>query len=135
MVVAIGINKNLEVVVVVDDGVALGEGGVDMGLDHAGGDVEKLVIPSHGAGGFVAWRGFEVAFDVGELVGPDHVFPDGIIQLAVDDGGFLGAFTDISAGCAHPGWNLKAVGRLVQDKKQQGHRCHVSDLHSGVTNR
>ena len=56
-VVTIGIDEHLEIVVVVDDRVTLGECASYMGLLHVGGDVEIVLVPSHLGPGKEAGRG------------------------------------------------------------------------------
>ena len=82
--VAIGIDEDLEVVVVEDDGVALGQRSPDVRLLHLGTDVEVLVVPQHLRARAEARRRRRVAFDVDERVGPGSRRPARFVEFAVD---------------------------------------------------
>jgi len=68
--IAVGIDEDLEIVVVENDGIVLGQGGPDVGFFELGGDIEVVVVPEHFGAGLEARHGFGVAFDVDKEVRP-----------------------------------------------------------------
>ena len=85
VVVAVGVDEDLEVVVVEDDRVVLGERAPDVRLLELGGDVEVLCRPrASWPGSGTAGSGLQVPLDVDEGVGPGDGLPGLLVELAVD---------------------------------------------------
>ena len=85
LAVAVRVDEDLEVVVPVDDGVALGEGGRDLVLLDDAGDVQAFVVPEHLHVGLLRGRGLVVhPADVHERVRPGRRQPVGLVELPVD---------------------------------------------------
>ena len=83
------LEEDFEVVVVEDDGVVLGELGLDVGLFELGADVEVGVVPEHLHAGAEARFGLGVAFDVDEVIGPLAFFHAASSSLPSMVRGFL----------------------------------------------
>ncbi len=98
VIVAVGIDEDLEVVVLEDDRVVLSQLAPDVGLFQLGGDVEVGVVPEHLHAGPESGTGFRVSLDVHEVVGPGGELPRLIVDQAVDDDGSLRPAADIPLG-------------------------------------
>ena len=69
----------------IDDGVALGEGGRDLVLLDDAGDVQAFVVPEHLHVGLLRGRGLEVhPADVYEGFRPGRRLPVGLVEFSVD---------------------------------------------------
>src|SRR5579859_1766988 len=97
MAVAIGIDKDFEIVVLKDDGVILLDRGPDMRLIQFGADVKKLVIPEHLDACTQGRLRLGVAFDVPKRFRPGYGLPGVIVQFAVNYRRLGRAITDIAA--------------------------------------
>ena len=110
------LEEYFEVVVVENDGVVLGEGGLDVGLFKLGGDVEiGGVVEDFGPGAEAGKRSGR-ALDVDEVGGPGGEEPGRVIELAVDLRGTGGemagiAFRGLQAGAVEAG-NWRVVVRM-----------------------
>ncbi len=82
--VAIGIDEDLEVVVVKNDGVALGQRRPDVRLFHLGRNIEVLVVPGHLDARAELRSRTPFAFDVDERIRPGGRGPDRFVEFAVD---------------------------------------------------
>ena len=80
MVVAVGIDEDLEVVVLEDDRIMLGQGAPDVRFLELGGDVEVLIVPEHLGPGLIPRQGFAIALDIDESVGPRDGLPGLLIE-------------------------------------------------------
>ena len=86
MVVAVGVDEDLEVIVVEDDRVVLGEGRPDVRLFQQGTDIEIRVVPEHLGARPRTGAGADVSLDVHEVIGPGSGFPGLLVELAVELG-------------------------------------------------
>ena len=86
--VTVGVDEDLDVVVVKDDFILFGDGAPDMRFFHLDTDVKELLVPRHLAAG--AEAGFEggLSGDVDEVVTPRDVCP---VLFAGDLRAFVGA--------------------------------------------
>ena len=82
--VARRVEEDLEVVVVEDHRIVLGERGPDVRLLQLGGDVEVVVVPEHFGAGAEAGRGAAPPRMSTKAVGPGGGLPRGVVELAVD---------------------------------------------------
>ena len=89
--VAVGIDEHLEVMLAVEDRVAVGEGGPEVGLLQFGPDVEVRVVPQDLRAGRPLRRRPGFAPDVDEGIRPGGETPRGVGQVAVDGGRRRGA--------------------------------------------
>ena len=85
--VPVGIDEDLEVVVMEDDGVPVPQGRPDVGLFEKGGDVEILVVPKHLCTRSQPWPRLCLALDIDEGVGPGRLLPGRFVEGAVDGHG------------------------------------------------
>src|SRR5580698_8952407 len=76
------LEEDLEVVVVEDERVVLGESGSYVWLFELCSDVEIVVVPEHFHAGAKARLGLGGALDVDEVGCPGSGFPSGVVQLA-----------------------------------------------------
>ena len=97
MCVAIRIDEDLEVVVVKDHRVALGERRPDVRLLQLGADVKVLVVPHHLHARAKSRPRPSVALDVDERIGPGRGGPGRFVKLAVDVQWRRRAITDVTA--------------------------------------
>ena len=98
MRVAVGVDENLEVVVLEDHRVVLGEGAPDVRLLQFGRDVEVVIVPEHLDAGLKTRAGLFVPLDIDEIVRPRRVVPRRIVELSINHHRCLGAIRQISLG-------------------------------------
>ena len=98
VVVAVGVDEDLEVVVLEDDRVVLGQGAPDVRFLQLGGDVEVRVVPEHLGPGLEPWERLHVSLDVDERVGPGDGLPGLLVELAVDRDRLGRPVADIALG-------------------------------------
>ena len=82
--IAIGIDEDLEVVVVKDDGVARGQRAPEVGLLHLGRHVEVLVVPQHLRAGVESAAAAGCRPRCPRTVGPGGSGPAWLVEFAVD---------------------------------------------------
>jgi hypothetical protein len=124
VIIPIGIDEHLEVVVLENDRIALGDGPPDVGFDQFCGDVEIGVIPQHfGAGGIFGF-GEGSALDVQKLVGPWGSGPSGLVHAAIDHQGSAGLKALVTAGDLGFEFNpfLDGVGMTGRHGQHEGDR-------------
>ena len=81
--VTIGIDKNLEVVVVENHGIALGQRSPDVRFLELSSDKEVIVIPSHLHAGSKSRADAVVTLDVAKIVAPGNSLPTKIVQSSI----------------------------------------------------
>ena len=130
--VAIGVDKYLEVVVVVDNGVAFRERGPYVGLFHHGCDIKVIVVPEHLGGGVVTRSGMIPATDVNKMRDVCRLLPGRFIEAAIDVEGRRRTLTYVllhgskAVGIAHR-WRLLRHRR----RAQQGAKARKEMFHNG----
>ena len=82
--VAVGIDEDFEIVVLKDHRIARRQRPPDVGFEHVGGDVEKLVVPQHLHARGESRARTDVTLDVDERVRPLGRAPRRFVELAVD---------------------------------------------------
>ena len=93
--VTVGIDEHLEVVVLIDDGIALLEQCLDIGFFQFGPYVEKVVVPKHfgPCAVFGAWETLPTDVDKGGRIG--CTLPFFLVEQPVDCEGRLGFQTNV----------------------------------------
>ena len=84
VVVAVGVDEDLEVVVMKDDRIMLRQRGPDVRFLEQGADVEICIVPEHPGAGLEPRGRAGFSQDVDEGIGPGGPSPGFIVQAAVD---------------------------------------------------
>ncbi len=98
MGVAAGVNEDLEIGVLENDGVVFGEGGPDVRFLQFGGDVEIIVVPEQFGAGAEAgcWPG--AVLNVHEIRGPRGLGPGGFVEVSINGNRGGGVAAEVAAG-------------------------------------
>ena len=98
MVVAVRVDENFKIVVVVNYRVTVGELAPHMGLQKGGAHVEIFGIPYHLCAGAQAGFALQWPLNVGEGFCPGCALPGWVIQQTIDFGGLLCRGANVLAG-------------------------------------
>ena len=101
VMVAIGVEEDLEIGIVEDDRVLLGERREHVRIVQVRTHVEVRVVPAHLDAGLEARRGLAVTFDVHEALTPRHALPLWIVEPAREFDRALDAGCDVPARFGH----------------------------------
>jgi hypothetical protein len=136
MRVSVGIDEHFEVVVVVDDRVALRQRRGDVGLLEIRRDVQIFVIPEQLHPRAEGWRRADGAFDVDERLRPGGGAPGWLVQASIDHQRRGGAIADRLPGCERQtfeiGCGLKREKTARCEERHSDHRIVVLDLRIGA---
>jgi len=84
VIVGVGIDEDLEIIVVEDDRVAFGKRRPDVGLLETRAHVQALIVPQHLGARGVKGGGHLLTLDVHELLSPWRSLPGKVIQSPID---------------------------------------------------
>ena len=98
MAVSVGIDEDLEVIVMKNDGIMLGKRRPDVRLFYLRPDIEIIVIPEHLDTRSEAGEGLAIALNIDEVLGPGSVLPGRVVELTIDGDRTAGPVTEIASG-------------------------------------
>src|SRR5262249_38251481 len=92
-------DEDLEVVVVENDRIVLGQGAPDVRLIQQGGDIEVHIVPEHLGASAESRARADVPLDVDKVVRPWGCLPGVVVEPAVDLDRSTCPIAEITPGC------------------------------------